>query len=147
MNKLIILAASLLLSLAVFFSAVIFLYNHYGQWSVDLLKLTGQKSEPVKTHYMDIPDITVAFGDQESHSCLAGFTLAFDNDSQSIVADQRYQVLFRDMIIQSIASKEYSDLSTPEGKILLKQKIRSQLNDYLKTPRIDNVYYTRIILQ
>jgi flagellar FliL protein len=53
----------------------------------------------------------------------------------------------RDAIILLLSSKSYSDLSTLEGKILLKKEIVERLNLLLGSPKVKRVYFTEMVVQ
>ena len=53
----------------------------------------------------------------------------------------------RDAILTTLSSKSNDDINTLEGKFQLRAEIISTLNQYLKTGRIKNVYFTDFIVQ
>lgn len=53
----------------------------------------------------------------------------------------------RDAILTMLSSKSNDDINTLEGKFQLRAEIISTLNQYLKTGRIKNVYFTDFIVQ
>ncbi len=53
----------------------------------------------------------------------------------------------RDSVILLLSSKSYADLSTMEGKILLKKEIVERLNQVLGGPYIQRVYFTELVIQ
>jgi flagellar FliL protein len=54
---------------------------------------------------------------------------------------------FRDAILTMLSSKTYNDISDLTGKYQLRAEIISILNGYLKTGKIENVYFTEFIVQ
>ena len=51
----------------------------------------------------------------------------------------------RDIIIIILSSKTYDEVSTMEGKEALREEIKEQLNSFLATGKISNVYFTEFI--
>ena len=48
----------------------------------------------------------------------------------------------RDAVIMLLAGKSYGDISTPDGKVLLKAEIAARLNQILGAQRVVRVYLT-----
>jgi len=53
----------------------------------------------------------------------------------------------RDLILTVLSSKTYAEVSTPQGKIALKQEIIRRLNLILTTGTVRNVFFTEFISQ
>ena len=53
----------------------------------------------------------------------------------------------RDAILTMLSSKSNEDINTLEGKFQLRAEIISTLNQYLKTGKVKNVYFTDFIVQ
>ncbi|WP_328592833.1 flagellar basal body-associated protein FliL [Oceanidesulfovibrio marinus] len=53
----------------------------------------------------------------------------------------------RDALIMLLSSKTFSDLSSMESKILLKKEIVERLNLVLGGPRVEQVYFTEMVIQ
>jgi flagellar FliL protein len=53
----------------------------------------------------------------------------------------------RDAILTMLSSKSNDDINTLEGKFQLRAEIISTLNQFLKTGRVKNVYFTVFIVQ
>lgn len=51
----------------------------------------------------------------------------------------------RDFIIIILSSKTYDEVSTKEGKDLLRNEIKDQVNSFLSKGKIMNVYFTELI--
>ena len=51
----------------------------------------------------------------------------------------------RDFIIIILSSKTYDEVSTKEGKDLLRNEIKDQVNSFLSKGKIINVYFTELI--
>jgi flagellar protein FliL len=54
---------------------------------------------------------------------------------------------FRDAILSLLSSKTYSEVKTLEGKSQMRAEIITMLNQYLKTGKITNVYFSDFIVQ
>ncbi len=53
----------------------------------------------------------------------------------------------RDSILMILPSKQYADISTTDGKVLLRDEIIAKLNSYLRTGQIGNIYFTEFVVQ
>lgn len=53
----------------------------------------------------------------------------------------------RDTILMILPAKQYSQISTTEGKIALREEIMTRLNEYLKTGAINTIYFTEFVVQ
>ena len=53
----------------------------------------------------------------------------------------------RDSILMILSSKTFEDISTTEGKILLKSDIINRINQILGGPRVIQVYFTDLVIQ
>jgi flagellar protein FliL len=54
---------------------------------------------------------------------------------------------FRDAILSLLSSKTYSEVKTIEGKSQIRAEIMTIMNQYLKTGKITNVYFSDFIVQ
>lgn len=53
----------------------------------------------------------------------------------------------RDAIIILLSGKTYAELSTADGKMLLKNEVAARLNQILGTPRVVRIYFTEFVVQ
>jgi flagellar FliL protein len=53
----------------------------------------------------------------------------------------------RDAILMLLSSKSYQDLSSPAGKLRLKNEILDRINQVLGGPKVNRVFFTEIIVQ
>jgi flagellar FliL protein len=53
----------------------------------------------------------------------------------------------RDSILTLLSSKSNDDINTLEGKYQLRAEILTSVNQYLKTGKIKNIYFTDFIIQ
>ena len=53
----------------------------------------------------------------------------------------------RDAIIILLSGKTYAELSTADGKMLLKNEVAARLNQILGTPRVIRIYFTEFVGQ
>jgi len=54
---------------------------------------------------------------------------------------------FRDAILSLLSSKTYTEVKTLEGKAQIRAEIMTTLNQYLKTGKVTNVYFSDFIVQ
>ena len=72
--------------------------------------------------------------------------LELDSDKTISEINKRLPQI-RDGILTMLSSKSNEDINTLEGKFQLRAEIISTLNQYLKTGKIKNVYFTDFIVQ
>ena len=53
----------------------------------------------------------------------------------------------RDSLIMLLSSKTYSELSVPEGKLLLKNEILDRINQVLGGPKVTQVFFNDLVIQ
>ena len=53
----------------------------------------------------------------------------------------------RDAIIMLLAGKTFSDISSPDGKVLLKAEVAARLNQILGSQRVIRVYFTDFVVE
>ena len=53
----------------------------------------------------------------------------------------------RDSLIMLLSSKTYSELSAPEGKLLLKNEILDRINQVLGGPKVTQVFFNDLVIQ
>lgn len=53
----------------------------------------------------------------------------------------------RDAILMVLPSKQYSDISTTEGKVALRDELIAKMNGILKTGTVKTIYFTEFVVQ
>jgi flagellar FliL protein len=53
----------------------------------------------------------------------------------------------RDMLLMILSSKEYSDIGTASGKMVLKRELATRLNKMLKDGQVKEIYFTEFLVQ
>lgn len=56
-------------------------------------------------------------------------------------------IIIRDAVIEEMSLKKFSEVSTPKGKVELKNNIKSRLNSIVGDGNIEDVYFTQFIIQ
>jgi flagellar FliL protein len=69
------------------------------------------------------------------------------SDEKSLPEIDKRLPQLRDTILTTLSSKNYEDISTLDGKMQLRAEIMAMLNQYLKTGKITNIYFTEFIVQ
>lgn len=77
---------------------------------------------------------------------LAKINLEFEVGSQDVQAEiEKLKPRIRDMVIMIISDKSLAQVSSKEGKDVLREEIRNQVNLFLTKGQIKNVYFTEFI--
>lgn len=69
------------------------------------------------------------------------------NDEKPSPEIERRLPQLRDTILTTLSSKNYEEISSLDGKMQLRAEIMAMLNQYLKTGKITNIYFTEFIVQ
>ena len=56
-------------------------------------------------------------------------------------------IILRDTVIEAMSLKRFSEVSTEKGKIALKENMKDRLNSILADGDIEEVYFTKFIVQ
>ncbi len=56
-------------------------------------------------------------------------------------------IVIRDAVIEEMSLKRFADVSTPKGKLDLKNNIKTRLNSIVGDGEIEDVYFTQFIIQ
>ena len=71
-----------------------------------------------------------------------------EQDSEELTQELDKKVsLIRDIIISILSSKTVEEISTPKGKMKLKEEIKNQINKYLEDGEVKRIYFTNFIVQ
>ena len=53
----------------------------------------------------------------------------------------------RDSVLSILTSKQFKDISTPEGKNILRGEIKEKINQVLAEAKVQNIYFTEFVIQ
>lgn len=95
---------------------------------------------------LPLPPITVNLADPGGRRYLKlGMEVEVNSDVANELKAQNARI--RDSIIMLLAGKTYGEISSPDGKVLLKAEIAARLNQILGAQRIIRVYLTDFVVQ
>ena len=95
---------------------------------------------------LPLPNITVNLADPGGRRYLKlGMEVEVNKDVSAELKANAARI--RDSIIMLLAGKTYGDISTPDGKVLLKAEIAARLNQILGEPRVVRVYLTDFVVE
>lgn len=94
---------------------------------------------------LPLPTITVNLSDPGGRRYLKlGMEVEVNADVSAIIKNQAAKI--RDSIIMLLAGKTYADISTPDGKVLLKAEVAARLNQIFGAQRVIRVYFTDFVV-
>ena len=102
---------------------------------------------PGDTQHVVLPTFLVNLADPLGRRYLK---LTIDVEVRSLEAAEQLRAnepKVRDRIILLLSSKTYADLSTYESKIELKEEIVKRLNQILGGSKVNQVYFTEMVIQ
>ncbi|SCM73394.1 flagellar basal body-associated FliL family protein [Desulfovibrio sp. 86] len=95
---------------------------------------------------LPLPSITVNLSDPTGRRYLKmGMEVEVNADVSAAL--QANNARIRDAIIMLLAGKNYADISTPDGKVLLKAEVAARLNQILGAQRVIRVYFTDFVVE
>ena len=95
---------------------------------------------------LPLPPVTVNLADPNGRRYLKlGMEVEVNSDVAAELKAQNARI--RDSIIMLLAGKTYGEISSPDGKVLLKAEIAARLNQILGAQRVIRVYLTDFVVQ
>lgn len=95
---------------------------------------------------LPLPPITVNLADPGGRRYLKlGMEVEVNSDVASQLKENNARI--RDAIIMLLAGKTYGEVSSPDGKVLLKAEIAARLNQILGAQRVVRVYLTDFVVE
>ena len=93
-----------------------------------------------------LPEITVNLADPPGDRYLK---IAMEVEVNADVSEElkAQNARIRDAVIMLLAGKSYADISTPDGKVLLKAEVAARLNQILGAQRVIRVYFTDFVVE
>ncbi|MBN2419556.1 MAG: flagellar basal body-associated FliL family protein [Deltaproteobacteria bacterium] len=109
------------------------------------LEEQGGKQEMGPIYSLDTFIVNL-IGDRGKNYLKAKIELELDSEKAIIEMNKRLPQI-KDSILTMLSSKSNEDINTLEGKFQLRAEIITTLNQYLKTGKVRNVYFTDFIIQ
>lgn len=94
-----------------------------------------------------LPPLMVNLADPQGSRYLKISMQVEVNSPDAIPEIEAQSARIRDALILLLSGKKAEELTTPEGKILLKNEVAARLNQVLGSPRIVRIYYTEFEIQ
>ena len=95
---------------------------------------------------LPLPPITVNISDPSGRRYLKlGMEVEVNADVSAAL--QANSPRIRDAIIMLLAGKTFNDISSPDGKVLLKAEVAARLNQILGAQRVIRVYFTDFVVE
>ncbi len=69
-----------------------------------------------------------------------------DNETLQTEIEQRLPQV-RNAMLMILPSQKVADLNTVDGKIVLRDRIMDEVNDFLTTGEVTNIYFTEFVIQ
>ena len=85
-------------------------------------------------------------GQDVSHYVKASMSLELDREATLDEVNKRMPQI-RDAILLLIGNKTYEELQDIQGKNQIKAEVKSKINAFLKTGKVNNVYLTDFVVQ
>ena len=95
---------------------------------------------------LPLPPITVNISDPSGRRYLK-LGMEVEVNADVAAALQANNPRIRDAIIMLLAGKNYADIATPDGKVLLKAEVAARLNQILGAQRVIRVYFTDFVVE
>ena len=95
---------------------------------------------------LPLPPITVNISDPSGRRYLK-LGMEVEVNAEVSAALQANSPRIRDAIIMLLAGKTFNDISSPDGKVLLKAEVAARLNQILGAQRVIRVYFTDFVVE
>ena len=95
---------------------------------------------------LPLPPITVNISDPSGRRYLK-LGLEVEVNADVSAALQANSPRIREAIIMLLAGKTFNDISSPDGKVLLKAEVAARLNQILGAQRVIRVYFTDFVVE
>lgn len=96
---------------------------------------------------VSLPSFTVNLADPSGNKYLRiGMDVEL-NSQEAITNISAQSARVRDAIILLLSNKTSEELSSAEGKVLLKNEVAARLNQILGTPQVARIYFTDFVIQ
>lgn len=96
---------------------------------------------------ISLPPITVNLADPSGNKYLRMGMDVELNSQEAITSLLAQSARVRDAIILLLSSKTSDELTSAEGKVLLKNEVASRLNQILGEPKVVRIYFTDFVIQ
>lgn len=107
----------------------------------------GPEGAPPISNVVALPNFTVNLLDPLGRHFLT-LDIEVEVLSTAVIKELEAQKpRIRDSIIMLLSSKTYSELSAPEGKLLLKNEILDRINQILGGPKVVQVFFNNIVVR
>lgn len=94
---------------------------------------------------LSLPPITVNLAEPGGRRYLKlGLEVEVNSDVGNQLKENNARI--RDAVIMLLAGKTYGDISSPDGKVLLKAEIAARINQILGSQRVVRVYFTDFVV-
>ena len=95
---------------------------------------------------LPLPPVTVNLSDASGRRYLKlGMEVEVNADVSDALKTNSARI--RDAVIMLLAGKTYTDISSPDGKVLLKAEVAARLNQILGAQRVIRVYFTDFVVE
>ncbi|MDR2056354.1 MAG: flagellar basal body-associated FliL family protein [Desulfovibrio sp.] len=95
---------------------------------------------------LPLPPVTVNLADPGGRRYLKlAMEVEVNSDVSKDIKAQTPRI--RDAIIMLLAGKNYNDVATPEGKVMLKAEVAGRLNQIFGAQRVIRVYFTDFVVE
>ena len=82
----------------------------------------------------------------KTHYARIGLTLELRNiNEKGAVGENRPRIL--DELLTMLGNKQFNEISTVQGRYILRNEILDKINDMVKKPLVTNVFFTEFIVQ
>ncbi len=68
-------------------------------------------------------------------------------DPKAAARAQKLSPKLRDIVIMMISSLAFEEVMTPEGKLRIREELRTRFNRVLKPYKVDNIYFSEFVIQ
>lgn len=116
-----------------------------------VLATTGKSDEAAEKKtpgiLMELDNVTVNLADQDENRFLRVKINLEVQDEEAQKEIEKYHVQIKDLIINTLSSKFFRDIRTPQGKFDLKEELIFRINSLVGGEPVKDLYFTDFIAQ
>ncbi len=145
----------IIISVAVLFMGMMgagffILWNKISQVPVDpskVAEMSVEEEENVIGPLYPLDTMIVNLSDDGGKRYLR-VTMALElSDPESVDTIESRLPQIRDAVLMILPTKTYNDVSTTDGKIVLRNQIMEKINTLMTKGRVNNIYFTEFVVQ
>ncbi len=121
-------------------------FNQKTKTGLGYMRTGRQDFNSPETFFMGNFTANMAMNDRSGKFVCVEIRLKM-SDTDMVKELKEKNIVLRDAVIEEMSLNRFSEVSTEKGKLALKEKLRNRLNSVVSEGDIEEVYFTKFIIQ